>query len=210
MRALYQNYTEWLAAQRTSPYDDPFIPNPVRLIQESGDAEQIARLERVHPDIMQMATVWDISPHFIRYMVETPALIDRHKHAVDLMENNPAGRQYLEAMRDLARSWGGELRVVVAPQGWSVNKDIWPTLEQIGFDLSEDLLTDDGYERALEAICTHPRSTLPRPKARPHRSRQRHLLHARLPLDRQMNRSSRQSRRRLASRRSPLQIVRFS
>ncbi|HOZ46700.1 MAG TPA: GDSL-type esterase/lipase family protein [Candidatus Hydrogenedentes bacterium] len=149
-------------------------PNPLVEYLGSSDPAVQARVEAIRPAMREKALNWQVNPYLVAGSVTDPNLLAWQIRQGNETMMNPAGRIILEEVRVACERLGAELRVVLIPAGYTVNKVMWPSLEEMGYMTPAALLFDRRFQDAVQhyarviqvpvldllpALCASPEAT---------------------------------------------------
>lgn len=117
--------------------------NPLVELLQSDDPAVREKVARIDPALREMCVNWELSPHHPAYAItREPDMLAYHIDTNNNVVRKPGPRRALQEMKDEVASWGGELRLVFIPMGWTMEPAEWTGFEQFGYTMRPALLND--------------------------------------------------------------------
>ncbi|MBI2422942.1 MAG: SGNH/GDSL hydrolase family protein [Candidatus Hydrogenedentes bacterium] len=128
-------------------------PNPLVEYLESTDPVVEYRIEAIAPAMLEKALQWRVNPYLTAGSITEPDILGALQRNSDELIRNPASRMVLEAIKAEADALEAELRVVLIPPGYTIDRGMWPGLEQMGYTVQEELLFHRGFQERMGHYC---------------------------------------------------------
>lgn len=125
------------------------IPSPLEALAASEDPLIQANLARMNPEWLEWGRTWRSPPYSMALFAKSP---DIHAWAIDrnrILIDRPFMADALDAIRATAEQWGGEVRIVLFPQPWTVDPSVWPEYEGMGAVIDPRIRYDRRFQDAL-------------------------------------------------------------
>ncbi len=125
------------------------IPNPIAVLQQDEDAAIQQQLQQIPSAHLEKVLQWKLPPYTLARLIRDPDVLAWDIKQCNYLLERPAMRQVLQEMQQTAAQWNGELRILVFPQGWTLDKRIWPELQSVGATTRPALLQDCHFQDSI-------------------------------------------------------------
>ena len=127
--------------------------NPLTQYVESDDPVVRERLEAIEPEMLDRALRWRVNPYLVAGGIREPDLLARMIGQNNALVRHPSMRLILEEMHGTAQDIGAEFRLVLLAPGYALTREMWPSLEKMGYRTCDEMLAYRRQQRTLGRLA---------------------------------------------------------
>ncbi len=147
--AYFRNRLALLGQAGDSTMPGTFVVNPLQRHIDSEDPVIHENIKRIDPELFQKALEWTLPPYVMYRNIAEPDVLAWDIKQSNMLIEHQAIRRILQDIKETVSEWGGETKIVLFPQGWTINKLMWPELQTQGGLMREGLLHDRRFQDSM-------------------------------------------------------------